>query len=98
MNGADHDTNKLGGLIADTRSSQLTDTAVRHSQLGPTVGHTLLIPASICAADTLLVVDTAAQMSIISQSFLNSLKPTVTVYHEHIRIKTQNTIHALSHY
>ena len=87
MNGAKCETNKLGGLIADTGSKQLTEPAVRHSQLGPTIGHTLLISASIYDVDTLLVVDTAAQMSVISQSFLNSLKSTVTVSREHIRIR-----------
>ena len=80
-------TNKVGGLIADTWSRQLTEPALRHSQLGPTVGHTLIIPASVHAKDTLMVVDTAAKMSVISQLFLHSLKPTVTVSREHIRIR-----------
>ena len=39
------------------------------------------------AVDTLLDVDTAAQMSMISQSFIHSLKPTVTVARQHIRIR-----------
>ena len=69
MNGADHKIKMLGGLIADTVSEQLTEPAVRHSQLDPTVGHNLLIPASIHAVGALLVVDTAAQISMISQSF-----------------------------
>ena len=64
--------NILGGLIAETVSGQPTDPEVRHSQLGPTVGHTLLLPASIHAVDILLVVDAAAQMSMISQSFSNA--------------------------
>ena len=93
MNGADHEIKMLGGIIADTVSEQLTEPAIRHSQLDPTVGHTLLIPASIHAVDALLVVDTAVQISMISQSFLDSLKPTVKVSREHIRIKTQNTVH-----
>ena len=87
MNGTDHEIKMSGYLIADTVSEQLTEPTVRHSQLDPTVGHTLLIPASIHAVDALVVVDTAAQISMISQSFLDSLKPTLKVSREHIRIR-----------
>jgi len=58
MNGAGHETNKLGSIIADTWSRQLTEPAVRHLQLGPIVGHTLLIPAYSHDVNTVLVVDT----------------------------------------
>ena len=47
---------------------------IRSTQIGPTVGHTLLIPATIYGRDTLMVVDTAAQMSMVSQSFIDSLE------------------------
>ena len=60
---------------------------VRSTQLGPTVGHTLLIPATIHGKDTLMVVDTAAQMSMVSQSFIDSLEHAYTATPEFITIK-----------
>ena len=60
---------------------------VRSTQLGPTVGHTLLIPATIHGKDTLMVVDTAAQMSLVSQSFIDSLEHAYTATPEFITIK-----------
>ena len=60
---------------------------VRSTQLDPTVGYTLLIPATIYGRDMLMVIDTAAQMSMVSQSFIDSLEHACTVTPEFITIK-----------
>ena len=40
----------------------LLEPVVRHANVSPAVGHTMLIPGTICGKDTLMVVDTAAQI------------------------------------
>ena len=60
---------------------------VRSTQLDPTVGHTLLIPATIYGRGMLMVIDTAAQMSMVSLSFIDSLEHACTVTPEFITIK-----------
>ena len=51
-----------------------SEPVVRHADVSPAVGHTMLIPGTICGKDTLMVVDTAAQRAMISQPFFDSLK------------------------
>ena len=60
---------------------------VRSTHLSQATGHTLLIPATISGKDTLMVVDTAAQISMVSQSFIDSLGQTLTMSSGGIVIK-----------
>ena len=80
-------TNTVSSQATGTRITQLTEPVARRTRLSATVGHTLLIPATIYSKNTLMVVDTAAQMSMISQLFADSLGSASATSHEQIRIK-----------
>ncbi len=66
---------------------ELLEPVVRHANVSPAVGHTMLIPGTICGKDTLMVVDTAAQISMISQPFFDSLNHHTALPPELIGIK-----------
>ena len=66
---------------------ELIEPVVRHANVSPAVGHTMLIPGNICGKDTLMVVDTAAQISMISQPFFDSLNHHTALPPELIGIK-----------
>ena len=51
------------------------------------MGHTLLIPATIYGNDALMAVDTAAEIPMISQSFLDLLGPSNGTSYEQTGIK-----------
>ena len=73
-----------------SNDNSTTGADVKHASplvRSPATGHTLLIPATIYGKNTLMVVDTAAQMPMVSQSFIDSLGQTLTMSSGGIVIK-----------
>ena len=66
---------------------ELPEPVVRHADVSPAVGLTMLIPGTICGKDTLMAVDTSAQISMISQPFFDSLNHLTVFLPELIGIK-----------
>ena len=66
---------------------ELLEPVFRHANVSPAIGHTMLIPGTICDKDTLMVVDTAAHISMISQPFFDSLNHHTALLPELIGIK-----------
>ena len=75
------------------QESRLTDPAVGRLDLSLIVGHTMPIPATIYGRATVMVVDTAAQISTINQSLLDYLGQSITEPSAQIGIQMVNTVH-----